>query len=190
MTIEDPAALLALIHRYADLREAAPGEGEHGSPMTAARLTAHATTIEAEIRLRLGVPAPSPDQEPRNLLNLSTLVDSTSGCPVADQCAGCGATERSAAVILQAALVTTAVGVNCVTLCWDCHQTDSAPAPRSLEAAYALALWHADHLGVELPYLNGQYPGCPACSRLHFPWCPPYGGPGYAAAATAGEDTP
>lgn len=22
--------------------------------------------------------------------------------------------------------------------------------------------------------------GCPACGKLHFPWCPPHGGPGYA----------
>lgn len=28
-------------------------------------------------------------------------------------------------------------------------------------------------------------PGCPKCGRLHHPWCPPYGGPGYAAAAAS-----
>lgn len=30
--------------------------------------------------------------------------------------------------------------------------------------------------------------GCPKCGRLHFPWCSPYGGTGYAAAAAEGGE--
>lgn len=32
-------------------------------------------------------------------------------------------------------------------------------------------------------------PECPGCGRLHFPWCPPYGGPGYTQAAIAADDS-
>lgn len=181
----DPAELLALIHRYADLRETAPGEGECGSPVTAKRLRAHAVTVEAEIRARLGLLAPGPADPPRDLIDVSALVDRTSGCPVADQCSGCGTGFNVAPVI-----VTSPVGIHCVTLCADCELDGKAPAVESLDAAYALAIWHAGHLGVELPHLNGLYPGCPKCTRLHHPWCPPYGRPGYtqpALTADAGE---
>lgn len=182
MTTDDARDLLALIHLFGDLSEAAPAEGEQGSPMTAERLRAAAVTIEAEIRARLGLPVPGPDDDPRDLLNLSVQVDSTAGCPVADQCAVCGRRDD-----LRAALATTGVGIRCLTLCWECESNCAEiPAPDSLDAAYALVVWHAGHIGLELPHLNGRYPGCPKCTRLHFPWCHPYGGTGYAA-ARAGE---
>ncbi|MEU7591179.1 hypothetical protein AB0A95_33405 [Micromonospora sp. NPDC049230] len=187
----DPAELLTLIHRYADLLAAAPGEGECGSPMTAGRLRAHAVTVEAEIRLRLGLTAPGPADPPRNLIDLSALVDRTDGCPTGEQCTGCGASERTPDVILQKEVVTTAAGIHCTTLCWDCYRDGNAPAVDSLDAAYALALWHAGHLGIELPNLNGRYPCCPKCTRIHFPFCQPYGGPGYLQAAlTAADNEP
>lgn len=186
-TLEDPTGLLALIYRYADLREAAPAESEHGSALTADRLEAHAVTIEAEIRARLGLSLPSPNDPPRDLLNVSVLVDSTSGCPVADQCSDCGAAAGTA--YLSAVVTTSAVGTYCTTLCWDCEQHGRVPAVDSLDAAYALALWHAGHMGIELPHLNDRHPGCPKCTRIHHPWCPPYGGPGYATTETREEST-
>ncbi|MFI7608846.1 hypothetical protein ACIBTV_27550 [Micromonospora sp. NPDC049366] len=192
----DARDLLALIELYAGLREAAPGESECGSPVTAERLQAAAVTVEAEIRARLGLTLPGPDAEPVDLLDLGRRIDSTGGCPISPCCAACDTT-----VDLTTALVVTPVGVACTTVCWDCDNAYAAPKPGSLEEAYAAVLLHAEHLDVELPHLASVVAemraaagdGCPKCQRLHFPWCHPYGGPGYtrtAIAAQAGEETP
>ncbi|WP_431935764.1 hypothetical protein [Micromonospora sp. RP3T] len=184
MNTDDARDLYALVDLYGDLIATACGESATGSPMTAARLAAAAVTVSAEIRARLNLPDPD-HADPRDVPNLSALVDSTAGCPTADRCAGCGTRDE-----LSPTLGTTPYGIRCLTLCQQCDANFvNVPPPADRDAAYALVIWHAGHIGLQVTHLNGRHPGCPACGRLHQTWCPPYGGPGYSrAAATAEHD--
>lgn len=137
--------LLTLIHRYGDLRAAAPLEGEHGSALTAERQDAHAGTVETEIRARLGLPlTPDPEPEPEKPARYIDL-DSTSGCPLGDRCASCDST-----VDLQVVLATTAVGIYCLTLCWECEDAGKVPEVGSFPAAIGRVAAHCAHLGIDV----------------------------------------
>jgi hypothetical protein len=71
-------------------------------------------------------------------------IDDTSRCPVAAECATCGA-------LLDLAVITadTLVGVLCATLCGACAAAGDLPRYSSWGAAIRAVLAHCGHLGVD-----------------------------------------
>lgn len=77
---------------------------------------------------------------------MSSILDNTSGCPVADRCANHHTLPDGA--VLEVVVVSVPVGELCLTLCGDCIDDDRLPKLSSWSAAVDAVWAHCAHLGI------------------------------------------